>query len=98
MNRALTLLGLGTNKITDEGAAAIAEGLIGSGLTTLSLSGNNIGDRGAEAIGKALLNDGHQLTLLHMNDNNLTEVGQKAIRDGWGNRSEITCARQNLKL
>ncbi|GMF50924.1 unnamed protein product [Phytophthora fragariaefolia] len=78
----LRTLDLGFNRLTDKGAAQLAEALeTNTSLESLYLSGNEIGPAGARALAQALTKNTH-LRSLHLSGNNIGEEGARFLADG----------------
>ena len=87
-NSTLQNLDLEGNGIRDEGAKALAEGLIvHSTLQTFNLSSNQIGDEGATAIAEALKNNANLLTL-DLCQNRIRKDGATAIAEALTSTSQ----------
>ena len=89
-NTTLTTLNLWYNKIGDEGAVWIGQGLgKNTTLTALNLSNNKIGYKGAVSIGQGLENN-TTLTMLYLLLNKIGNEGAVSIGQGLANNKTLT--------
>jgi len=87
----LAIVNLSGNKIGDEGAKAIAEGLSAEGLNVphLELGNNQIGNDGAAALGK-FLESNKSVSKVYLNNNQIGDVGAAAIAAGITNNGKVS--------
>ncbi len=78
MHSALTALNLSFSDISDQGAAALAEGLSFAKLVTLDLAGNAIGDAGAQSLA-SVVKSHPTLASLDLHRNRIGPLGAQAM-------------------